>query len=89
MSVQSLIITNLSGNILYKKYYPYEYIGNDIKKTNFEYLLFKLTSYHTKNNNTLYTIYIEDISVIYQIIGEFIIYIGGIKEIDQIICKDR
>lgn len=85
MPVESLLVINLAGNILHSMYSD----TNPSLARQYEQFLFKETS-KVWNKSVLLgkqTIALAGVFVVFQRVGELIIFISGSNEIDEIICE--
>lgn len=86
MPVESLLVINLTGSILHSVYL------NNINSSyarQYEQCLFKETS-KVWNRPLLLekqTVVLAGVFVVFQRIGDLVVFVGGSNEIDEIICK--
>lgn len=85
MPVHSLLVINRTGNVIFSKYFDPK-VNQGGKHLLFEQEIFNHTSYlwHLPGKQT---VTIDDVHVVYQRIGELIIFISGTFEVDEIIRK--
>lgn len=89
MPVHSLIIINISGNVIYSKYF-YDTARHDYStRLFFEQMLFKQTSlnWNRVSSASPSTITIADVHIVYQNIGSMIVFASGTDDIDETIRK--
>jgi hypothetical protein len=84
MPLHSLLVINSSGNILFSKYF----IANQENLT-FENALYVNTRHvwNKKACSNKQTFSTNSIRVVFQKLGELIIFVSGIEEVDETICK--
>jgi hypothetical protein len=85
MPVHSIIIINIAGNILYSKYFQQA----DTEKLAFEQALHVNTSavWSKPLCFSKQTVCINGKYVVFQRVGELIVFVTGVEEVDEIICK--
>jgi hypothetical protein len=87
MPVHSLIFISLTGNVVYSKYFL-DTSGDHDSKLLFEQRLFKQTAPNWNRIGTNpSTITITDIHVVYQSIGDMIVFASGTDDVDESIRK--
>ena len=86
MPVHSLIFINPAGSVIYSKYFQ-DTATSDYKLF-FEQQLFKQTSpTWNRVSSVPSTVSIADVHVVYQTIGDMIVFASGTDDVDESICK--
>lgn len=85
MPFHSAIVLNLRGNVLYSKYF----LLDDVDRLNFEQELFSRTfALWSKPLLPLkQTVAIQDKIVLFQRLGDIVLMVVGVEEVDEIIRK--
>jgi len=86
MPVHSLIFINPAGSVIYSKYF--QDTSTSDYRLFFEQQLFKQT-YPTWNriSSVPSTVSIADVHVVFQTIGDMIVFASGTDDVDESICK--
>ncbi|EGG21687.1 hypothetical protein DFA_01573 [Cavenderia fasciculata] len=88
MTINSLLITNLNGNIVFSKYYN---SFNEEKQNEFEKILYQLTKdewIHSKNEKHLITEFAGNI-IVFTNVGELLLFLcGSSDEYDELALSD-
>ena len=88
MPIHSLLFINTKGNVIYSKYFQ----DNDIHDYNarlfYEQKLFKLTAPNWGRISTIPgAITVNEIRVVYQLVGDMIVFAAGTDDVDETLCK--
>jgi hypothetical protein len=92
MPIHSVIITNIiCKNILFSKYYNDTFIYDHNQILSFEHKLMVNIEPYCKRlkNDLLFTITIDSVYVVFQQVGELLVFICGTNDIDETICKSN
>lgn len=87
--MHSVVIVNAEGKLLLSRYFSnsHESIKAPVGQS-FEQLLFDHTgNYWGRQLAAKKTVAIGSVRVVFQQLGEFIIFISGTNEVDEIICE--
>lgn len=90
MPIHSVIITNtISKNILFSKYYNDTFIIDHNQILSFEHnLMINIEPYSKRlKKGLVFTVSIGAVFVVFQQLGELIVFICGLNDIDESICK--
>lgn len=88
MPMHSLIFINVAGNVIYSKYFQDTATNDHNTRLFFEQRLFKQTSPNWNRISSVpSTITINDVHVVFQTIGDMIVFASGTDDVDETICK--
>lgn len=89
MPVHSIICINGGGNVIYSTYFLDATASDYNTRLYFEQRLFKLTSpLWSKVETNPRTVMVGDIVVVFQMIGDMIVFANGVDDVDESGCKE-
>ena len=89
MPFHSLVVTNLSGSVLFSKYYCGSYKETSPRNIEYEHQLLKYSASLWQGAESKRSISVDkNIFVVFQKCGELMIFLAGFDEIDEPILTD-
>jgi hypothetical protein len=84
MPLYCTLITNVLGNLLFSKYFIPQFVSS-VDSLLFEQRIYKNVSNYELKGNMKRTVTIDNVHVVFQKIGDLVVYIGGDDDIDELI----
>lgn len=91
MPVHSILIINLAGNTLFAKFYEAHMRGGE-EGALFQQKLFRHSSRAWSARAATFvpqTFRLDEVYVVFQTIGDLVVFVCGRDDVDEIVCKRR